>query len=67
MTDRTQQAAQLMTVMEQVLGLTIDDAWRPQVLGFLVMAANAADLYVDLPLDEAHDQAAPIFRPGSAP
>ena len=67
MTDRTQQAAQLMTVMEQVLGLTLDDDWRPQVVGFLVMAANAADLYVDLPLDEAQDEAAPIFRPGSAP
>lgn len=67
MTQREQDLTTLMAAMAPLLGLTIHEAWRPQVLGFLVMAANAADLYVELPLSEADDEAAPIFKPGFAP
>ena len=57
----------LVAAMEPLLGLQLEDAWRPKVVGFVAMAAQAAGLFVDLPLDEAQDEAAPVFRPGHLP
>ena len=47
--------------------LDIPEAWKPTVALFLGMAADAAALYIDLPLDERADEAAPVFRPGHRP
>ena len=57
----------LVAAMEPLLGLPLEDAWRAKVVGFVAMAAQAADLFVDLPLDDAADEAAPVFRPGRLP
>lgn len=40
--------------------------WNVSITGFLVMAAAAADLYLDFPLDDAFDEAAPVFTPQPA-
>lgn len=66
MTDRPDSLDSLMTAMEALLDLSIEEAWRPRVLEFLTMAANNAALYADLPFDDAKDEAAPVFRPGNA-
>jgi hypothetical protein len=50
--------------MEPVVGLTVEDAWRAEVARYLAMAASNAALFADLPLDEALDEAAPVFVPG---
>ena len=48
-----------------VMGLTIDAEWKPAVAAWVRTAATAAALFVDLPLDHAVDQPAPVFRPGT--
>ena len=50
-----------------VVGLEIADAWKPGVALYLEMAANAAALFAELPLDDAADEAAPVFHPGLRP
>lgn len=55
---------QLAAAMEPLLGVPIDPQWRPRIVAFLAMAESAARLYRDLPLDEARDEAAPVFQPG---
>lgn len=62
---RANHAAPLAAAMEPLLAIPIDDAWRPQIVAFLAMAASNADLYADLPFDDANDEPAPVFRPGS--
>ena len=57
--------ATLMAAMEPLLGLTLNEAWRPNVLGFLKMAQSAAALYIDLPYDDASDEPLPVFVPGA--
>ena len=57
----------LVAAMEPLLGLKLEETWRPKVVGFVAMAAQAAELFVDLPLDDAADEAAPVFRPGRLP
>ena len=47
-----------------VTGLHIPASWKPNVAGFLAMAATAAALFADVPLDHASDESAPVFRPG---
>jgi hypothetical protein len=64
MTQREQQLEAMIVAMEPVLGLQIETAWRPQVLGFLKMAADAADLVLNVPLDDRRDESASVFRPG---
>lgn len=59
---RTAGMAALLAAMEPELGVPLADDWRPKVLSFLEMAAAAADLYVDLPLDDDTDQSAIVFR-----
>jgi hypothetical protein len=57
----------VVAAMEPLLGVKLEDAWRPKIAGFVAMAAQAADLFADLPLDEAVDEQAPVFRPGHLP
>lgn len=64
MTDRAQSLTDLSATLGALLGLDIKPEWQPKVQSFLVMLAAAADQYVHLPLDDAHDEAAPVFRPG---
>ena len=64
MTHSETELAAMVTALEPVLGLRIDAAWRPQVLSFLKMAADAAELVLDVPLDDRRDEAACVFRPG---
>lgn len=64
MTERTRQLEALIAAMEPVLGLQMEAAWRPQVLDFFKMAADAADLVLDVPLDIRRDEAAAVFQPG---
>jgi hypothetical protein len=53
----------LVKVQEALLGLTIDPAWRAAIATNLAMTAHAATLFVDLPFDDAHDEAANVFVP----
>ena len=55
--------AAYVDAMEPIVGIPIDDAWRANVVTYVGMAANAANLFVDLPYDDAHDESAAIFRP----
>ena len=64
MTERTRDLVAFMAAMEPVLGLTIEETWRLQVVEFLKMAEGAAALFMDLPLDDSRDEAAAVFRPG---
>ncbi len=50
--------------MEPVVGISVADAWREDVARTLAMAAAAAALFAELPLDDALDEAGPVFRPG---
>lgn len=61
---RAVHTAQLAAAMEPLLGIPIDDAWRPAIAAFLDMAAANASLYADLPFDDVADEAAPVFYPG---
>lgn len=47
------------------VGLTIAEEWKPAVAAWVGTAATAAALFVDLPLDQAIDEPAAVFRPGS--
>jgi hypothetical protein len=47
------------------LGLTIAPEWKPAVAAWVGTAAKAAALFVDLPLDHASDEPAPVFRSGA--
>ena len=47
-----------------VTGLHIPACWKPNVAGFLAMAASAAALFANVSLDDASDEAASVFRPG---
>lgn len=53
--------------MAPVVGLNIAPEWKTSVAAFLAMAAAAAALVVDMPLDDAEDEAAPVFKPGHLP
>ena len=44
------------------LGLVIEPEWRPQVLLYLKITANAASQFVDWPFDPIQDEIAPVFR-----
>ncbi|MBT9290260.1 DUF4089 domain-containing protein [Hyphomicrobiaceae bacterium 22] len=48
--------------METMLGLTIEEAWRPSVVANMAAIAKAAELAlsVDIPEDS---EPAPVFRP----
>lgn len=50
--------------MEPVIRLRVEEPWRAEVARYLMMAASNAALFADLPLDEALDEAAPVFVPG---
>lgn len=53
--------------MAAVLGLEhLPDEWNASVTGFLMMAADAARLYVEFPLDDIYDEPAPVFVPARA-
>jgi Protein of unknown function (DUF4089) len=56
-----------VTAMTPVTGLPLTDASRTRVADTLAMLAAAAGLYIDFPLDDVIDEAAPVFSPGPAP
>lgn len=56
----------VLAAMAPALGLDIRAEWRAGVLGNLATLANVAAQFVDFPLDDVHDEPAPVFRPGSA-
>lgn len=45
------------------LGLTIAPEWQDAVVLHTRLLAGAAAQFIDFPLDIAHDEAAPVFRP----
>lgn len=47
--------------MEKVMGLTIEEAWRPSVIGHMAAIARAADLAFEVELPEEIEPA-PVFR-----
>lgn len=47
--------------MEKVMGLTIEDAWRPAVEGHFEATRQAAELVLSFPLDD-EEEAAPVFE-----
>lgn len=53
-------------VVAPAAGLEIRDEWKANVASFLALAASNAALYADLPFDDAKDESAAVFRPGSA-
>ena len=55
-------AAAHVAHMEKMLGLTIEEAWRPSVVANMAAIAKAAELA--LSVDIAEDtEPAPVFRP----
>ncbi|MBN9672325.1 DUF4089 domain-containing protein [Roseibium aggregatum] len=48
--------------MEKLMGLTIEDAWRPVVVAHVAATQKAADLLLGFPLDD-EVEAAPVFVP----
>ncbi|POF34274.1 DUF4089 domain-containing protein [Roseibium marinum] len=48
--------------MEKVMGLTIEDDWRPVVEAHIAATQKAAELVLSFPLDE-EVEAAPVFEP----
>lgn len=46
--------------MEKVMGLTIEDDWRPAVEANMAATAKAAELVLAFPLDD-DVEAAPVF------
>jgi Protein of unknown function (DUF4089) len=63
MSARKPDYAAYVAALEPVLGVTIEDSWRANVVASVGMAATAASLFVDLPFDDAHDEQAGVFRP----
>ncbi|MHA7772327.1 DUF4089 domain-containing protein [Roseibium sp. M-1] len=48
--------------MEKMLGLTIEDDWRPVVEMHIAAIEKAAEAVLAFPLDD-HAEAAPVYRP----
>ncbi|AXS40936.1 DUF4089 domain-containing protein [Breoghania sp. L-A4] len=48
--------------METVMGLTIEEDWRPSVVANMAATAAAAALVLDFPLDDEIEPA-PVFIP----
>ena len=44
------------------VGLAIDPAWKPAILGNLERTAEIAQAFLEFPLDDA-EEPAPVFRP----
>jgi hypothetical protein len=59
--------AAYVRVMQPVTGIGVAEDWAPAVARNLAMAAAAAALFADLPLDDVRDEAAPVFQPGRQP
>ncbi|HWJ73518.1 MAG TPA: DUF4089 domain-containing protein [Kaistia sp.] len=55
-------AAAHVAHMEQVMGLTIDEAWRAGVVANMAATARAAALVTEFALDD-HVEPAPVFKP----
>lgn len=50
--------------MMRLLGLEhLPAEWNANITGYLAMASATADLYLDFPLDDVPDEAAPVFTP----
>ncbi|WP_428686626.1 DUF4089 domain-containing protein [Roseibium sp.] len=47
--------------MEKVMGLTIEDDWRPVVEAHIAATKKAADLVLSFPLED-HVEAASVFE-----
>ena len=56
------QAKDHVAHMEKMLGLTIEDDWRPVVEMHFAAITKAAEAVLAFPLDD-HAEAAPVFRP----
>lgn len=56
------QADQHVAHMEAVMGLTIEDTWRPVVEMHIAAIEKAAEQVLEFPLDE-DVEAAPVFVP----
>ena len=67
MSARRQDLEALADAMAPLLGLSIEPAAKPRVVDSLVMAAAAAALVMEFPLDESADEPAAIFRAGGQP
>ncbi|GAB2183091.1 DUF4089 domain-containing protein [Roseibium sp. LAB1] len=48
--------------MEKMLGLTIEEDWRPVVEMHIAAIEKAADAVLSFPLDD-HDETAPVYVP----
>ncbi|WP_248304465.1 DUF4089 domain-containing protein [Breoghania sp. L-A4] len=55
-------AAAHVAHMETVMGLTIEEDWRPSVVANMAATAAAAALVLDFPLDDEIEPA-PVFIP----
>ena len=60
--DQTQ-AQTLIDAIAPTIDLTIDAAWRATIGSYLIMLADAADLYTAVALERT-DEPAPVFRAG---
>lgn len=49
--------------MEKVMGLNIEDDWRPTVEANMAATAKAAELVLSFPLDDHVEAAPPVFVP----
>ena len=47
------------------MGFAIRDEYRAGIVMHLGLTAKAAALVLEWPLDEVHDEPAPVFRPGA--
>lgn len=64
MTTPTFDAEAYFAMMEQMLGLPVDDAWRPGIVANLNAVKRAADLVMGLELGD-HAEPAPVFEAGA--
>lgn len=59
-------STELFEVALPLVGLETQKEWSESIIARFAMAANAAALLMDFPLDDVSDELAPVFRPGSS-
>lgn len=64
MTTPTFDAEAYFTLIEQMLGLTIEESWRPGIIANLNAVKRASDLVMGLQLGD-HAEPAPVFEAGA--
>jgi hypothetical protein len=63
MSERKPDYTAYVAALVPVVGITLEDSWRANVVASVGMAATAASLFVDLPFDDAHDEQVCVFQP----